>query len=706
MKLQSTSSSATTARERVRNIGIAAHIDAGKTTLTERLLLAAGVIHQAGEVHEGTATMDFDPLEQTKGITISAAAIPCSWTPREETGITKLFAGQTHALNIIDTPGHVDFTAEVERSLRVLDGAIAVFCGVAGVQPQSENVWRQADRYGVPRLAFINKMDRTGADFMRVVRELQTQLGANAWPVLAPIGAEDQLRGQVDVISQRRYAFSREPGQSCTVDEGPSDEDGPAAALRAELVKRIAELDDVVAELWLADEPVPDEVLRAAVRRQTIAGRFVPVVGGSAYRYVGIEPLLDAVVDYLPSPLDRGATEAHTLEGESTLVQSDVDAPVAALAFKLVHDGQTGRLVFVRVYRGTLERGMTVLNPRTGHRERIGRMVRLVADRREELQRAEAGDICALVGLRGFLTGDTLSAVDTPVSLEPPQFPQPVVSFAVEPRTSADRERMSGALQRLAEEDPTFRTHTDAETGQTLMAGMGELHLEILLKKLERDHRVELHAGAPQVAWRETIDSTAEADHLLKKQNGGSGSYARVALRVEPLPAGSGTRVENRVAGGTIPSQFMRSVQAGIASALDAGVLRGSPVVDVQVTILDGDSHSKDSNDLAFRQAAIEATRQALREAHPVLLEPLMAVECTVPEAHQGDILGDLGRRRGQVLGMSPPASNGAAVVRAEVPLAELFGYASAIRSLSKGRATYTMKPARYERVPGGVVMA
>jgi elongation factor G len=687
-----------TPRERIRNIGIAAHIDAGKTTLTERLLLVSGAIHQAGEVHDGTTTTDFDPLERAKGITISAAAIPFTWTPREEAGITKLFAGETHALNVIDTPGHVDFTAEVERSLRVLDGAIAVFSGVDGVQPQSETVWRQADRYGVPRLAFVNKMDRTGADFMRVVRDLQTQLGANAWPVLAPIGAEDKLRGQLDVISRRRYTFSRESDQGCSVAEGPSDDDGPATELRRELVNRIAELDDVVAELWLNDQPVPDEVLRAAVRRQTIAGRFVPVIGGSAYRYIGIEPLLDAVVDYLPSPLDRGATEAHDEDGESVLVESDASAPVAALAFKLVHDAQAGRLVFVRVYRGTLERGMTVLNPRTRQRERIGRMVRLVADRREELDRAGAGDICALVGLRGFLTGDTLSAVDTPVSLEPPQFPQPVVSFAVEPRTSADRERMSTALQRLAEEDPTFRTHTDPETGQTIMAGMGELHLEILLTKLERDHRVALTSGAPQVAWRETIERSAEADHLLKKQNGGQGSYARVSLRVDPLPAGSGTRVESRVNGGTIPTQFMRAVHAGIESALETGVLRGSPVVDVQVTVLDGASHAKDSNDLAFRQAALEATREALRSANPVLLEPLMAVECTVPETHQGDILGDLSRRRGQVLGLSLPASNGAAVIRAEVPLAELFGYANAIRSLSKGRATYTMKPARYER--------
>ncbi|QIF00395.1 elongation factor G [Roseimicrobium sp. ORNL1] len=700
MRTTTTNTTPATQRERIRNIGIAAHIDAGKTTLTERILLASGAIHHAGDVHEGNTTTDFDPLERAKGITISAAAIPCAWTPREETGVAKLFAGQRHALNIIDTPGHVDFTAEVERSMRVLDGAIAVFSGVDGVQPQSETVWRQADRYGVPRLAFVNKMDRTGADFMRVVKQLQTQLGTNAWPVLAPIGAEDELRGQVDVISQRRYIFSRESQQSCTVEEGPSDDDGPAAALRSELVNRIAELDDVVAELWLSDQTVPDEVLRAAVRRQTLAGKFVPVIGGSAYRYVGIEPLLDAVVDFLPSPLDRGTTEALNDEGESISVDNGVDAPLAALAFKLVHDGQSGRLVYVRVYRGVLERGMTVINPRTGQRERIGRMVRVVADRREELSRAEAGDICAVVGLRGFLTGDTLSDLDAIVSLEPPQFPQPVVSFAVEPRTSADRERMSVALQRLAEEDPTFRTYTDAETGQTIMAGMGELHLEVLLTKLARDHRVELNSGAPQVAWRETIERSAEADHLLKKQNGGQGSYARVSLRVEPLPAGSGNRVENRVQGGAIPSQFMRPVHAGIESALEAGVLRDSPVVDVLVTILDGHSHAKDSNDLAFRLAAIEATREALRAARPVLLEPLMAVECTVPEAHQGDILGDLSRRRGQVLGLGMPAQNGVTVVRAEVPLAELFGYADAIRSLSKGRASYTMKPARYERAP------
>lgn len=695
-----TNTTTVTPRERIRNIGIAAHIDAGKTTLTERILLATGAIHHAGEVHEGTTTTDFDPLERAKGITISAAAIPCAWTPREESGVTKLFAGQRHALNVIDTPGHVDFTAEVERSLRVLDGAIAVFCGVAGVQPQSENVWRQADRYGVPRLAFVNKMDRTGAEFMRVVGQLQTQLGANAWPVLAPIGAEDKLRGQVDVISGRRYRFARESQQTCTVEEGASDDDGPAAALRTELVNRIAELDDAVAEPWLDDRSVPDEVLRAAVRRQTLAGKFVPVIGGSAYRYGGMEPLLDAVVDFLPSPIDRGATQAHDPDGASVSVNGEVDAPVAALAFKLVHDPQAGRLVYVRVYRGVLERGMSVLNPRTGRRERIGRMVRMVADRREEVSRAEAGDICAVAGLREFLTGDTLSNLQSIVLLEPPHFPQPVVSFAVEPRTSTDRERMSLALQRLTEEDPTFRTYTDAETGQTIMAGMGELHLEILLTKLERDHRVALNSGAPQVAWRETVDHDATADHLLKKQNGGQGSYARVSLCVEPLPAGSGNRVENRVQGGSIPSQFMRSVHAGIESALEAGVLRGSPVVDVNVTILDGSAHAKDSSDLAFRQAAVEATREALRLAGPVLLEPLMEVECTGPDENQGDLLGDLGRRRGHVLSMGASSSGGTAVIRAEVPLAELFGYAGAIRSLSRGRASYVMRPARYQRVP------
>ncbi len=681
----------------LRNIGIAAHIDAGKTTLTERMLLHAGVIHAAGEVHEGTAVMDFDSLERQKGITISAAAVPCDWTPQTENGIARLFSGAQHRINIIDTPGHVDFTAEVERSLRVLDGAVAVFCGVAGVQPQSETVWRQADRYAVPRLAFVNKMDRTGADFMRVVNDIHDRLGANAWPVMAPLGSEDGLRGQIDVINRRAFMFARESQGSYSIEDIPADEDGHARWLREELVARVAELDDTVANLWLEGREVPADVLKAAVRHATIAGRFVPVLGGSAYRYKGVPALLDAVVEYLPGPTDRTAVRSH---GGDEL-QADPEGPLAALAFKVVHDPQAGRLVFVRVFRGTLAKGVTVLNPRTGKEERIGRLVRMRADRREEIASAPAGEICAVAGLRGFATGDTLCAPGNELLLEPPVFPEPVLSLAVEPGSGTDRDRLASALARVAEEDPTFRHYTHPETGQTLIAGMGELHLEIIRMKLERDHHVTTQAGAPEIAFRETISRDATVDHVLKKQNGGSGMFAGVVLRISPLAGGSGNRIENRVVGGTIPAQFTNAVRRGIEEALTTGVVRGSPVVDVLVEVLDGEAHSKDSNDIAFRLAAAEAVKEALRLAGPMLLEPLMSVEVSTPAEHQGDILGDLGRRRGRVLALESRPEG--CLVRAEVPLTEMFGYAGAIRSLSRGRAAYAMSPARFEPVPAAL---
>ncbi len=684
----------TPATATLRNIGIAAHIDAGKTTLTERMLLHAGAIHSAGDVHDGTTIMDFDSLERQKGITISAAAIPCDWTPLQDAGIARLFAGSKHRINIIDTPGHVDFTAEVERSLRVLDGAVAVFCGVAGVQPQSDTVWRQADRYGVPRLAVINKMDRSGADFMRVVTDIRERLGSNAWPVVAPLGSEDSLRGQIDVINRRAFMFARESQGAYTIGDIPSDEEDHARWLRGELVERIANLDDTVADLWLNGQDVPADVLKTAVRLATIAGRFVPVLGGSAYRYKGVPALLDAVVEYLPGPPDRAGLRSH----EGSELSADPEGSLAALAFKMVHDPQAGRLVFVRVFQGTLAKGTTVLNPRTGKEERIGRLVRMRADRREEIASAPAGEICAVVGLRGFATGDTLCALSKRVQLEPPVFPDPVLSLAVEPCSGGDRDRLATALARVAEEDPTFRYHTHPETGQTLIAGMGELHLEIIRMKLERDHHVGTQAGAPEIAYRETITREATADHVLKKQNGGTGMFARVILRVSPLAVDSGVVIENRVGGGTIPAQFTNAVKRGIEEALTTGVVRGSPVVDVRVEVLDGASHSKDSNEIAFRLAAAEAAREALRHAGPTLLEPFMSVEVSTPVEHQGDILGDLGRRRGRVLGLEAHAQG--CVVRVEVPLAEMFGYAGAIRSLTKGRAAYAMSPARFEPVP------
>jgi elongation factor G len=688
---------------RLRNIGIAAHIDAGKTTLTERVLFYTGAIHRTGEVHDGTTTTDFNPIEQSKGITIFAAAVSCTWTPHDESalGISKLVAGQPHRLNIIDTPGHVDFTAEVERSLRVLDGAVAVFSGVEGVQPQSETVWRQADKYRVPRIAFVNKMDRVGADFARVVAELNQKLGANAWPVLWPLGSEDQLIGQLDIINEVAVLFREGRAGGYTVEDVPPEARALVTSQRAELVSRIAECDDEVAALWLDNKPVPPALLRAAIRRATIANRFVPVVGGSAYKFVGVQPLLDAIVDYLPSPADVPAVETHALDGEEPVVVSAEDAaPLAALAFKIATDPTTGRLVMVRLYSGTLRKGDRVLNPRTRKEDRIGRLVRVHADKREEIAAAFAGEIVAVAGLRGFATGDTLCGAEQPLLMEPPVFPEPVVSMAIEPARSTDLQRLAGHLQMLSEDDPTFRVSTHPETGQTLIAGMGELHLDVIRERLRTELRLETIVGAPEIAYRETITVEAEADHLLKKQHGGVGMYARVILSVRPADRGTGVTIENLVTGGNIPSQFHSSVRKGIEDAARNGVL-GHQLVDAHVRILDGAAHVKDSNDMAFRIAAADALRIALRRAGPVLLEPVMKVELSTPADYQGDLLADLNRRRSKVLGIENRITG--ALVNAEVPLSELWGYANAIRSLSRGRAAYSMTPSHFAQVPVAV---
>jgi elongation factor G len=679
------------ASERLRNIGIAAHIDAGKTTLTERILFYAGAIHSCGDVHEGNTTTDFSEIEKSKGITISSAAAPCFWTQPEGDGLTRLFAGQPHRLNLIDTPGHVDFTAEVERSLRVLDGAIAVFCSVGGVQPQSETVWRQMDRYQVPRLAFINKMDRSGADFVRVVNDLREKLNANAWPVLLPMGAEADLCGQIDVINERALVSRSDSASGYAIEAVPEAWIDAARAARRDLVNALASLDDQIAALWMEEKSMTAEVVKKALRRQTIAGRIVPVIGGSAYRHIGVQALVDAVLDYLPSP-----AEVRTQR------LADAEAPLAALAFKVVRHPQAGRLVYVRVYQGTLQKSQVLVNPRTQKTDRCGRLLRVFADRRDELESVSAGDICAVAGLRDFSTGDTLCLPGHEVSLEPPQFPEPVVSMAIEPARSGDHARLSTALARLSDEDPTFRVSTHEETGQCLISGMGELHLEIIREKLRLEHDLETIAGAPQIACRETITAAAEADHLLKKQNGGSGMYARVKLAVRPLARGGGLVIENAVTGGTIPASFMNAVHRGIEEAAVSGSLAGSPVSDVLVRIIDGAAHAKDSNEQAFRLAAGEAFREAVQLASPVLLEPVMRVECSVPEDHQGDILGDLNRRRGQILGIVQDTHQ--ATVTAEVPLIEMFGYAGAIRSLSRGRATYSMTPSAYEIVPNAVL--
>lgn len=688
---------------RLRNIGIAAHIDAGKTTLTERLLLYAGAIHRAGEVHDGTTTTDFNPIEQRKGITIFAAAVSCDWTPIDESalGIAKLGEGQPHRLNIIDTPGHVDFTAEVERSLRVLDGAVTVFSGVEGVQPQSETVWRQADKYRVPRIAFINKMDRVGADFARVVAELNKKLGANAWPVIWPLGSEDNLTGQLDLVNEVALVFREGRAGGYSVEDVPPENRGLVVNQRAELVTRVAECDDEVAALWLADQPVPASLLKTAIRRATIANRFVPVVGGSAYKFIGIQPLLDAIVDYLPSPADVPAVETHALQGASTVkLTVDDAAPLAALAFKIATDPTTGRMVMVRLYSGRLSKGDRVFNPRTGREDRISRLVRVHADRREEITDTSAGEIVAVVGLRGFATGDTLCGIEAQLLLEPPSFPEPVVSMAMEPQHSSDSQRLATHLQTLSEDDPTFRVSTHAETGQTLIAGMGELHLEVVRERLRTEFGLETNVGAPEIAYRETITAEAEADHLLKKQNGGSGMYARVILAVRPAERGAGVTIENRVTGGNIPSQFHAAVRKGILDAAHEGVL-GFTLADAHVCVLDGASHAKDSNEMAFRLAAADGLRKALRSAGPVLLEPVMRVELATPVEHQGDLVADLNRRRSKILAIENRITG--AVLSAEVPLAELWGYANAIRSLSRGRAAYSMTPSHFDLVPKAV---
>ncbi len=681
----------------VRNVGIAAHIDAGKTTLTERILLYTGAIHKAGNVDEGNTTTDFDPEERRRGITIFAAAVSCEWTQQPQQALTHTFPGVTHRLNLIDTPGHVDFTAEVERSLRVLDGLIAVFCGVAGVQPQSETVWRQANRYGVPRLVFVNKMDRVGADFMRVVSELQEKLSANAWPIILPLGREDQLTGQIDVINERAFLFDGDPGSPYTVTDVPAESRELVASVRSDLVAKIADLDDEVATFWLSNEPVPTNVLKAAIRRATVANRFVPVVGGSAYRYVGVQPLLDAVVDYLPGPLDAGTVLAHADRGAQHKVELKTAGAPVALAFKVAHDPQARRMVFLRVYAGRLSRGARVLNSRTGKRERVGRLMRVFADRLEEVDDAWPGEIVAS-DLKLFRTGDTLCDPAHPLQLEPPVFPEPVVNMAVEPRWTRDRDKLARALTILSEEDPTFRTFSNPETGQSIIAGMGELHLEIIRQKLEQEHGVSVSAGAPAIAYRETISTSAQAEHLFERQTGNVNMFAQVSLAVRPNERGQGFSVDSRVTGGKIPAEFMEAVREGARDGLQGGVLAGYPVVDVHVDILDGEAHAKDSSEDAFRMAAFAATREALEKAGPILLEPIMKLELDAPPDQQGDLMGDLTRRRANILAVDSGPTH--VLLKAHVPLAELWGYANAVRSLSRGRASYNMSPSHFDRVP------
>ena len=693
--------------ERTRNIGIAAHIDAGKTTLTERILFYTGMIHKIGEVHEGTTVTDWMEQERERGITITSAATTCSWVQRKEEGVYKIFEGIKQRVNIIDTPGHVDFTAEVERSLRVLDGAIAVFCGVAGVQPQSETVWRQASKYGVPRIAFVNKMDRVGADFDGAINSMRQKLGANAWPILLPLGKEDYLKGQIDVLNQKAviYSDSDHVGSTYEIVDIPAEYKAIAEKAYQDLVEQMCDLDEEVGMLFLEEKPISKQDLKAAIRRQTITNRFVPVAGGSAFKNKGVQYLVDAVVDYLPSPLDIPPAKGQNPDtGEPMEAPADDNAKFCSLAFKLWSDPFVGKLVFFRVYSGKLSKGDTVYNPRTNKRERISRLIQIQADKREDIDTCYSGDIAAIVGIKNITTGDTLCDEDYPILLEPPSFPDPVISMAVEPKTKLDQEKMSNALQRLAEEDPTFRVFTNEETGQTIIAGMGELHLEIIRDRMFREFKVEANAGKPQIAYKETILVPADGEGKLIKQSGGRGQYGHVIIKVAPNARGKGITIENKVVGGNIPKEYIPACIKGLKEATQNGVIGGYPVIDIHVDIVDGSYHDVDSNELAFKMAAIFSLKDALKKAKPILLEPIMKVENITPDEFQGDITGDLNRRRARISGVETKGK--LSTITAEVPLAELFGYATAIRSLSKGRSSYSMEPSHFEQVPANVLSA
>jgi elongation factor G len=690
--------------ERTRNIGIAAHIDAGKTTTTERILFYTGLIHKMGDVDDGNTVTDWMDQERERGITITSAATTCYWTQKED-GTYKAFQNLPHRVNIIDTPGHVDFTAEVERSMRVLDGAVAVFCGVAGVQPQSETVWRQATKYKVPRIAFVNKMDRTGANFENALSDMRKKLGAYAYPIFLPIGKEDHFDGVIDVVNQKAIVYdpTDDFGVKYQVTEIPADLKGSAKAALAELVDAVSNKDDQVAELIIENKPITPELLKAAIRRLTCKIELVPVLCGSAFKKRGVQPLVDAVVDYLPSPLDVPAAVGIAPGTETAVVvPSDDSKKFCSLAFKLWTDPYVGKLVFFRVYSGRLSKGEMIYNPRTRKRERVSRVMMIQADKRIDVETVFSGDIAALVGLKNITTGDTLCDEDFEIMLEPPTFPEPVISMAVEPKTKADREKMGEGLQRLAEEDPTFRCFTNEDTGQLIIAGMGELHLEIIRDRLFREFKVGANAGAPQIAYRETVTKAAEGEGKFIRQSGGRGQYGHACVTLEPNGRGKGVEIEDKIVGGAIPREYIPAVIDGVEEAIKGGVLAGYPVVDVKVAIVDGTFHEVDSSELAFKMAGIFALKEAAKKAGAILLEPIMKVEVTTPDEYQGDLMGDLNRRRGKITHIE--AKDASTIVTAEVPLAEMFGYATAIRSLSKGRAAYSMEPFRFEPVPNSIV--
>ena len=671
--------------EKTRNIGIMAHIDAGKTTTTERILFYTGVNYKLGETHEGNATMDWMEQEQERGITITSAATTCYWNDNR--------------INIIDTPGHVDFTVEVERSLRVLDGCVTVLCAKGGVEPQSETVWRQADHYRVPRMIYVNKMDITGADFYRVLGMVRDRLKCNAVPIQLPIGKEDSFKGIIDLVDMSARVFYDDLGKDMRVEEIPADMLELAEEYRDKLLESVSDFDEEIMELYLEGEEVPAAKIRAAIRKATVAVQMVPVVCGTSYKNKGVQKLLDAIVDYMPSPLDVPAIEGTNPKTEEPEIRNaDDKAPFSALAFKIMTDPYVGRLSFFRVYSGTLETGKSVLNSTKGQRERVGRILQMHANHREDLTQVYSGDIAAAVGLKNTTTGDTLCDEKNPIILESMEFPEPVIRVAIEPKTRAGQEKMAIALQKLAEEDPTFKTYTDEETGQTIIAGMGELHLEIIVDRLLREFKVEANVGKPQVSYKETVKKSAQVDTRYSRQTGGKGQFAHVKLIIEPNEPGKGYEFINKVTGGAIPKEYIPSVDQGIQGAMQSGILAGYEVVDIKATLIDGSYHEVDSSELAFKICGSMAFKEACAKANPTLLEPIMKVVVTAPEEYMGDVMGDINARRGQISGSD--IRNGAAIIESNVPLSTMFGYATDLRSKTQGRATYSMEPSHFVELP------
>ncbi len=690
--------------ELIRNIGIAAHIDAGKTTTTERILYYTGRTHKIGEVHDGAATMDWMEQEQERGITITSAATSCFWSGSNDDK-------PEHKINIIDTPGHVDFTVEVERSLRVLDGLCAVYCAVGGVQPQSETVWRQANKYGVPRIAYINKMDRLGADFFQVVARMRDRLGANAAPITVPIGAESEFKGYIDVLTMKATVYTSDDGKQFEIQDIPANMLDIAAEYREKLIESISDFDDSIMERFLEGEEIPLSDLKKALRAGTIAGKVVPVLCGSSFKNKGVQALCDAVIDYLPSPLDIGAVKGLDPHSESEVDRKPDDAdPFSALAFKIQTDKFVGRLTYVRVYSGVLKKGSQVTvcyrDPQTNdlrtRNERVGRIMEMHANKREDIEEVYAGEIVGVIGLNDVKTGQTVCDNAKPLTLESIKFPEPVIQIAIEPKSRADQEKLGSSLMRLAEEDPTFRVNTDQESGQTIISGMGELHLEIIVDRLNREFGVQANQGKPQVAYRETVRGKSKAEGRFVRQTGGSGQYGVCILEMEPMETGKGFVFENKVVGGSIPKEYIPAIEKGVREAMLSGVMAGYPVVDVKVSVVDGSYHDVDSNENAFKQAGILGFKECMKKANPVLKEPIMHVEVTAPENNTGDVVGDLNGRRGRIEKMDS-APGGVSVISAHVPLSEMFGYVTTLRSLTQGRATPNVTPSHYEEVPANI---